>query len=95
MSRLTLGGRKRAGGKVHERLRQSEKENANGDEEKDDLRQTVTESYDSSSYTPKYTYFFWKILLVMNTFLESENSLLLAVVSAEQNLAGRSFCTNI
>ena len=94
MSRLTLGGRKRAGGKVYERLRQSEKENENGDEEKDDLRQTVTESYDSSSYTPKYT-FFEKSYCVMNSFLESENSLLLAVVSAERNLAGRSFYTNI
>ena len=72
MSRLTLGGRKRAGGKVYERLRQSEKENENGDEEKDDLRQTVTESYDSSSYTPKYT-FFEKSYCVMNSFLESEN----------------------
>ena len=64
MSRLTLGGRKRAGGKVHERLRQSEKENDNGDEEKDDLRQAVTESYDSSSFTPKYTYFLKNLIVL-------------------------------
>ena len=64
MSRLTLGGRKRAGGKVHERLRQSEKENENGDEEKDDLRQTVTESYDSSSFTPKYTYYLKNLIVL-------------------------------
>ena len=62
MSRLTLGGRKR--GKLHERLRQSEKENENGDEEKDDLRQTVTVSYDSSSYTPKYTYFLKNLIVL-------------------------------
>ena len=55
MSRLTLGGRKRAGGKVHECLRQ---------EEKDDLQQAVTESYDSSSFTPKYTYFLKNLIVL-------------------------------
>ena len=57
MSRLTLGGRKLAGERVFGSLRKSEKENENGNKEKDDLRQTVTESHAHSSYTPKYTYF--------------------------------------
>ena len=39
--------------------------------------------------------FFEKSYCVMNSYLESENSLLLAVVTAERNLAGRSFCVNI
>ena len=39
--------------------------------------------------------FFEKSYCVMNTFLESENSLLSAAASAERNLAGKSFCTNI
>ena len=64
MSRLTLRGRKRAGGNVHERLRQSEEEKEKRDKEKDDLRQTLTESYDRSSYTPKYTYFLKNLIVL-------------------------------
>ena len=57
MSRLTLGGRKRAGGKVLEHRRQSEKEHENVDTQREDLRQTADENHDHSSCAPKYTYF--------------------------------------
>ena len=57
MSRLTLGGRKRAGGKVLEQRRQSEEEHENADTQRDDFRQTVDQNHDRSSYAPKYTYF--------------------------------------
>ena len=94
MSRLTLGGRKRAGGKIHEHRRQSEHEHENVDKQREDLQRTVDEDHDRSSYAPKYTYF-KKILSCHESFLESENSLLLAVASVERNLAGKSFCTSI
>ena len=94
MSRLTLGGRKRAGGKIHEHRRQSEHEHENVDKQREDLRRTVDEYHDRSCYAPKYTYF-KKILSCHESFLESENSLLLAVASVERNLAGKSFCMNI
>ena len=55
MSRLTLGGRKRAGGKVLEHRRQSEKEHENVDTQREDLQQTVDENHDRSSYAPRYT----------------------------------------
>ena len=55
MSRLTLGGRKRAGGKVHERLKQSEEKNENVDMHIEDLQQTGDESRNRSSHTHKYT----------------------------------------
>ena len=57
MSRLTLGGRKRAGGKIHEHRRQSEHEHENVDKQREDLQRTVDEDHDRSSYAPKYTYF--------------------------------------
>ena len=57
MSRLTLGGKKRAGGKVLEHRRQSEKEHENVDTQIEDLRQTVDEKHDRSSDAPNYTYF--------------------------------------
>ena len=94
MSRLTLGGRKRAGGKIHEHRRQSEHEHENVDKQREDLQRTVDEDHDRSSYAPKYTYF-KKILSCHESFLESENSLLLAVASVERNLAGKSFCMSI
>ena len=94
MSRLTLGGRKRAGGKIHEHRRQSEHEHENVDKQREDLRRTVDEDHDRSSYAPKYTYF-KKILSCHESFLESENSLLLAVASVERNLVGKSFSMNI
>ena len=90
MSRLTLGGRKRAGGKIHEHRRQSEHEHENVDKQREDLQRTVDEDHDRSSYAPKYTYF-KKILSCHESFLESENSLLLAVASVER----KSFCMNI
>ena len=45
MSRLTLGGRKRAGGKVLEKRRQSEEEHENVDTQIEDLRRSVDESH--------------------------------------------------
>ena len=48
MSRLTLGGRKRAGGKIHEHRRQSEHEHENVDKQREDLRRTVDEYHDGS-----------------------------------------------
>ena len=89
MSRLTLGGRKRT-----EHRRQSEHAHENVDKQREDLRRTVDEDHDRSRYAPKYTYF-KKILSCHESFLESENSLLLAVASVERNLAGKSFCMNI
>ena len=56
MSRLTLGGRKRAGGKVHKHRRQSEEEHENVVTQREDLLRTVDESHDRSSCAPKYTY---------------------------------------
>ena len=64
MSRLTLGGRKRAGGKVHERLRQSEKENEHGNTQLEDLQRTLNESQYHTSYTPKYTYFLKNLIVL-------------------------------
>ena len=92
MSRLTLGGRKRAGGKVHKHWRQSEEEHENVVTQREDLLRTVDESHDRSA--PKYTYYL-KYLTVSRIFLESEHSLLLAVASVERNLAGKSYSTNI
>jgi hypothetical protein len=63
MSRLTLGGRKRAGGKVLEHRRQSEKEHENVDTQREDLQQTVNENHDRSSYAPRYTYFFKYLIM--------------------------------
>ena len=54
MSRLTLGGRKRAGGRVFGSLRKSDKENENGNKEKDA----------HLSYTPKYTYFVKNLIVL-------------------------------
>ena len=67
MSRLTLGGRKRAGGKVHEHRRLSEEEQENVDTQREDLLQTVDESHDRSSCAPKYTYYL-KYLIVSRIF---------------------------
>ena len=63
MSRLTLGGRKRAGGKVLEQRRQSEEEHENVDTQREDLRRTVDEDHDRSSYAPKYTYFLKNLII--------------------------------
>ena len=57
MSRLTLGGRKRAGGKVHKHRKQSEEEHENVDTQIEDLRRSVDESHAHSSPAPKYKYF--------------------------------------
>ena len=67
MSRLTLGGRKRAGGKVHKHRRLSEEEQENVDTQREDLLQTVDESHDRSSCAPKYTYYL-KYLIVSRIF---------------------------
>ena len=67
MSRLTLGGRKRAGGKVHEHRRLSEEEQENLVTQREDLVQTVDESHDRSSCAPKYTYYL-KYLIVSRIF---------------------------
>ena len=63
MSRLTLGGRKRAGGKVLEKRRQSEEEHENSDTQREDLRQTVDQNHNRSSYAPKYTYFLKNLII--------------------------------
>ena len=63
MSRLTLGGRKRAGGKVLEQRRQSEEEHENADTQRDDFRQTVDQNHNGSSYAPKYTYFLKNLIM--------------------------------
>ena len=65
MSRLTLGGRKRAGGKVLEQRRQSEHEHEheNSDTQREDLRQTVDQNHNRSSYAPKYTYFLKNLIM--------------------------------
>ena len=63
MSRLTLGGRKRAGGKVLEQRRQSEEEHENSDTQREDLRQTVDQNHNRSSYAPKYTYFLKNLII--------------------------------
>ena len=57
MSRLTLGGRKRAGGKVHKHRKQSEEEHENVDTQIEDFRRSVDESHAHSSPAPKYKYF--------------------------------------
>ena len=63
MSRLTLGGRKRAGGKVLEQRRQSEEEHENSVTQREDLRQTVDQNHNRSSYAPKYTYFLKNLII--------------------------------
>ena len=63
MSRLTLGGRKRAGGKVLEQRRQSEEEHENSDTQREDLRQTVDQNHNRSCYAPKYTYFLKNLII--------------------------------
>ena len=68
MSRLTLGGRKRAGGKVHERLKQSEEKNENVDMHIEDLQQTGDESRNRSSHTHKYTWFLKNLILLLIFF---------------------------
>ena len=70
MSRLTLGGRKRAGDKVHKHRRLSEEKQENVDTQREDLLQTVDESHDRSSCAPKYTYYlkYLKYLIVLRIF---------------------------
>jgi formylmethanofuran dehydrogenase subunit E len=67
MSRLTLGGRRRAGGKVQKHRRLLEEEHENVDTQTEDLLQTVDESHDRSSCAPKYTYYL-KYLIVLRIF---------------------------
>ena len=67
MSRLTLGGRRRAGGKVQKHRRLLEEEHENVDTQKEDLLQTVDESHDRSRRAPKYTYYL-KYLIVLRIF---------------------------
>ena len=67
MSRLTLGGRRRAGGKVQKHRRLLEEEHENVDTQREDLLQTVDESHDRSSCAPKYTYYL-KYLIVLRIF---------------------------
>ena len=56
MSRLTLGGRKRAGGKVLEYRKHQEKDDEDLNKQIEDPRQTADESNDGSSIRPKYNH---------------------------------------